>query len=145
VGANQLAQFAKALESAARAKDLAGVKAVGPSVIQAMVAMAASLRQQLPRQASPEESLAWEPETVPGDLYELPEPAKALARQARQALMTLLADDDSQAMAVWQRERRAFKKTLPPLVFNRLNSAMERCDFDSALSLLTEGDDDGND
>jgi two-component system sensor histidine kinase/response regulator len=144
VGANHLAQLAKTLESVARAKDLAGVKAVGPSVVQAMVAMAASLRQQLPRQVSSDEDEPGEPETVPGELCELPEPVKAMARQARQTLMTLLADDDSQAMAVWLRERRAFKKTLPPLVFNRLNSAMERCDFDSALSLLTEGCDDGD-
>ena len=76
---------------------------------------------------------------VPGDLRELPPPISAQARQAHLALLKLLEDDDSQAMVVWQHERSVFRDSLPSLIFNRLNAAMDRCDFESALNLLKEG------
>jgi len=57
---------------------------------------------------------------------------------AVQALRRLLKDDDSQAMALWQQRRALFKALLPPLAVNRLNNAIERCDFDGALTLLNE-------
>ena len=77
--------------------------------------------------------------TVPGALSELPASVKEQARQAHQSLVQLLEDYDSQAMVVWQQERSVFKKVLQPLTVTRLNSAMDRCDFESALSLLKEG------
>jgi hypothetical protein len=113
--------------------------AAAPALIEALKAMAASLHQQMSAPALPKDDGFREAWTVPGDLRELPRPVSAQAQQALQALVKLLEDDDSQAMVMWQQERGVFKHNLPPLTFTRLNTAMDRCDFESALRLLKEG------
>jgi len=139
VGAQDLAQLAGVLESAAKAHDALKVMAAAPAVVEALKAMCTSLRQQMSAPTLTQDDGFREAWTVPGDLRELPRPVSAQARQALQALVKLLEDDDSQAMVVWQQERGVFKHSLPPLTFTRLNTAMDRCDFESALSLLREG------
>jgi len=139
VGANDLAQLAGALEVAAKAHDAARVMEAAPPFIRALTAMVGALHQQMSLPPDPEDDGFREAWTVPGDLRELPPPISAQARQAHLALLKLLEDDDSQAMVVWQHERSVFRDSLPSLIFNRLNAAMDRCDFESALNLLKEG------
>ncbi|WP_374592263.1 response regulator [Aquabacterium sp.] len=59
-------------------------------------------------------------------------------QEAQEALRRLLEDYDSQAMVLWQQQRALFKMTLSPLTLTRLNNAIERCDFEGALTLLNE-------
>lgn len=105
VGAQDLAQLAGVLESAAKAHDALKVMAAAPAVVEALKAMCTSLRQQMSAPTLTQDDGFREAWTVPGDLRELPRPVSAQARQALQALVKLLEDDDSQAMVVWQQER----------------------------------------
>ena len=139
VGANDLALLAGTLETAAKAHDAVKVTGVAPPFIQALMAMVGSLHQQMSLPPEPEDEGFLDAWTVPGDLHELPPLLSDQARHAHVALMKLLEDDDSQAMVIWQQKRLMFKESLPPLIYNRLNAAMDRCDFESALNLLKEG------
>ena len=47
-------------------------------------------------------------------------------------------DADSAAIGLWRQEREGFRAVLHPLVFSRLDTAIEQCDFDAALRLLQE-------
>ncbi|MES2088356.1 MAG: response regulator, partial [Pseudomonadota bacterium] len=139
VGANDLAQLAGCLESAAKARDAVGVVAAAAPFVHALEMLADALRPQMPSLQQAAGGASGDPVTVPGELREVSGPVMAQARQAHQTMIRLLEDSDSQAMVVWQQERAVLKRILAPLAVNRLNSAMDRCDFESALSLLKEG------
>jgi chemotaxis protein histidine kinase CheA len=47
-----------------------------------------------------------------------------------------LSDSDSEALVLWQRDRRALMDALPAAAARALDEAMQRCDFDAALACV---------
>ncbi|MDI1259135.1 hypothetical protein [Aquabacterium sp.] len=59
-----------------------------------------------------------------------------------EALERLVHDSDSAAISLWRQQRAVFMTAFDPVVFSRLDTAIESCDFDAALALLQERLDD---
>jgi signal transduction histidine kinase/CheY-like chemotaxis protein/HPt (histidine-containing phosphotransfer) domain-containing protein len=53
-------------------------------------------------------------------------------------LRGLLAEGDSEALLLWRAQRSALMSTLPPAQAHALDDALQRCDFDAALHLLSD-------
>ncbi|MFO1288670.1 MAG: hypothetical protein U1F49_20490 [Rubrivivax sp.] len=64
------------------------------------------------------------------------EPGSAGVTADWTALRALLADSDSQALVLWTNSRTAFLSALPAPAAQRLDQAMQHCDFDAALACL---------
>jgi signal transduction histidine kinase/DNA-binding response OmpR family regulator len=130
IGADALAEQSGAIENAARQGDGAWLAEAVEPMVRNLLTLTEALRAQLP----PPDPREAPPAPRSAAARELPREA----REAQKSLRRLLEDYDSQAMVVWQQQCALFKMTLPPLTVTRLNNAMERCDFEGALTLLNE-------
>jgi HPt (histidine-containing phosphotransfer) domain-containing protein len=128
IGCTSLVDQAEAMESMAADHD-------GPSTRGAIEEVSRSLSRLL-------SNLAREIEPTDAD------PAKGLIKHEpssrdldlAQRLKQLAAECDSEALALWRRHRQDFMAWLPAVTATRLHTSLERCDFDSAFSLLDELD-----
>jgi len=127
IGAESLAAQAGRIEVAAKEADAVQLGAIVEPFLRDLQALVETLRAQLAGASETAAAAAPVPRAVPRQVQE-----------AQQALRRLLEDYDSQAMVLWQQQRALFKVTLSPLTLTRLNNAMERCDFEGALTLLNE-------
>ncbi len=64
-------------------------------------------------------------------------PVPALAPDAWPRLRRLLVDGDSDALVHWQAQRRSLMAALPAATAQALDKAVQGCDFEAALALLT--------
>jgi len=141
LGADALQAAAQALEEAARDADGAACQAVLARADQ-------RLAEVLDTLAGARDALALAARPV--DAAAGPAPASAAAAPAGDpaaappagapadldALVRLLRDSDSQALAWWQAHEPALRTQLSPVVLRRLGTAMARYDFDAALQAL---------
>jgi CheY-like chemotaxis protein len=127
VGAHSLAEQAAALESAARAGNAAPARAAAEVLAQTCerfaITVASALSESPPARQSP-----------------APRRGSTLDERLSGALAALLRDSDSEAVELWRRERDAFGRALPFHLFQRLERAIEACDFDAALTQLQSPD-----
>ncbi len=138
IGADALATQAGRIEVAAKEADAVQLGAIVEPFLSDLLELTEAVRDQLQDAAKPDPaSAAGGAATRPAS----PPRLRVVPRQVQevqQALRRLLEDYDSQAMVLWQQQRALFKVTLSPLTLTRLNNAMERCDFEGALTLLNE-------
>ncbi|RZK99738.1 MAG: hybrid sensor histidine kinase/response regulator [Rubrivivax sp.] len=126
VGAHELAQLSAELERAVQGRDTEGLRTVTQALQTAVTGLLALLQPQLRALGTPT--------ATPQDSPTLTELPPALT----EALLRLVQDSDSEAISVWRQQRGVFSAALHPLLFNRLDTAIEGCDFDAALHLLQE-------
>ncbi|MGH6648612.1 response regulator [Aquabacterium sp.] len=131
VGAHELTRLSAELERTVQAQDNDGLARISQTLQTAVGELLARLRPQLttPRHDPPTGSPA-----KPSRAHTLPELPPALT----EALLRLVQDSDSEAISVWRQQRGVFASAMHPLMFSRLDTAIEGCDFDAALTLLQE-------
>ncbi len=126
LGATTMAPLAGALETACKARQA-----------EAAAAALAALRPQLtPLLAALHQYFA---ETTANN----PTPASAAAGPAQlpdclPRLRQLLGEGDSDAIDLWGKHQQEFARALSPQVAQRIGTALQNFEFDSALSLLAE-------
>ena len=131
VGANDLARLSAELERAVKQQDAERTEALVQTIQEAMQALLVTLRPQLQEQGV----------AAPVSAHAHPESGDAFQAQA-DALQRLVHDSDSTAISLWRTQRKVFMDGFDPLMFGRLDAAIEGCDFDAALTLLQERLDD---
>ena len=133
VGAGELAAQASALEAVCKTQDGDAARQGVIALLDGAAPMARALAGLQP--PAPAEGGAGATEATRGQM-----PLQAEADLPMTELMHLLDDADSQALELWRNRRDAFRRGLPPDRFLRLDTAIEACDFDTALQQL-RGDD----
>ncbi len=134
IGAHGLAQLAAAVEQATRQRDEAAIGTAAALLLEQLDDFLAGLRPQLKAPAVP----------APVSASDIRPVASAGPDHSGQQhsqhveLERLVHDADSAAIGLWRQEREGFRAVLHPLVFTRLDTAIEQCDFDAALRLLQE-------
>jgi two-component system sensor histidine kinase/response regulator len=128
VGAHELTRLSAELERTVKAQDTDDLRSVTQTLHAAVNELLALLQPQL-RASAPNAPAAIEPEAV--TLAELP-------AELAEALLHLVQDSDSEAISVWRQQRGVFASAMHPLLFSRLDTAIEGCDFDAASHLLQE-------
>ncbi|RZL10758.1 MAG: response regulator [Rubrivivax sp.] len=127
VGAQPLAEQAAVLERAAQAGDVTTAQAAAEALAQTCERFAIAVASALSDSPPARQTLA-------------PRRGSTLDERLSAALAALLRDSDSEAVELWRRERDAFRRALPFHLFQRLERAIEACDFDAALTQLQSPD-----
>jgi len=126
LGMVAMAEAARALEASVNAAPAsvrpANVDLLTHELGAALDAAVAALQAQPPWPASADTALVSRPQALPMHWDEL---------------RRLLADSDSEALVLWQRDRRALMEVLPAAKARALDEAMQRCDFEGALGCLS--------
>ncbi|HIV69505.1 MAG TPA: response regulator [Candidatus Aquabacterium excrementipullorum] len=135
IGAHALAQLAAALEQATHRRDESAIGTAGALLLSQMDDFLDALRPQLAGHAGPTRATDV---AVDGVAEPAPLAGTAVQHGMHAALEHLVNDADSAAIGLWRQEREGFRAVLHPLVFSRLDTAIEQCDFDAALRLLQE-------
>jgi signal transduction histidine kinase/DNA-binding response OmpR family regulator/HPt (histidine-containing phosphotransfer) domain-containing protein len=128
VGATELARMSADLERAVQDRDAEGLRRVTQALQTAVNELLALLQPQL---------LAAAPHTSGTALQEVSNVAD-LPPELTEALLRLVQDSDSEAISVWRQQRGVFASAMHPVLFSRLDTAIEGCDFDAASHLLQE-------
>jgi len=128
VGAHELTRLLAALERTVKAQDTEGLRTVSQAVQTAVDELLALLHPQLSTHAPSPSPHAKPLEAV---MHHVPP-------ELTEALVRLVRDSDSEAISIWRQHRVAFAAAMHPLLFSRLDTAIESCDFDAALNLLQE-------
>ncbi len=134
IGAYALAQLASGLEQAAGQRDESSIATAASLLFGQLGEFIEALRPQLRGAVDPVTAPTSTPATsvaAMGTPLQTPPPQ-------HEELERLLEDADSAAIGLWRQTREAYRTMLHPLVFNRLDTAIEQCDFDTALGLLQE-------
>ena len=134
IGAYALAQLAAGLEQAAGQRDESSIATAASLLFDQLGEFIEILRPQLRGAVDPLTASTSTPAT---SLAATGTPLQAPPPQ-HEELERLLEDADSAAIGLWRQAREAYRAMLHPLVFNRLDTAIEQCDFDTALGLLQE-------
>ncbi|MFZ5525665.1 MAG: response regulator [Pseudomonadota bacterium] len=134
IGAYALAQLAAGLEQAAGQRDESSIATAASLLFDQLGDFIEALRPQLRGAIDPLMAPTSTPAT-PLAATGTPLPAPP---PQHEELGRLLGDADSAAIGLWRQTREAYRAVLHPLVFNRLDGAIEQCDFDTALGLLQE-------
>ena len=134
IGAYALAQLAAGLEQAAGQRDESSIATAASPLFDQLGDFIEALRPQLRGAIDPLMAPTSTPAT-PLAATGTPLPAPP---PQHEELGRLLGDADSAAIGLWRQTREAYRAVLHPLVFNRLDGAIEQCDFDTALGLLQE-------
>jgi signal transduction histidine kinase/DNA-binding response OmpR family regulator/HPt (histidine-containing phosphotransfer) domain-containing protein len=129
VGATELTRLSAELERTVKDQDTSGLARVSQALHAAMGELLAVLRPQLAVAGTPTT-----PTTSNAPTSNSPDLPPALT----DALLRLVQDSDSEAITVWRQHRGEFSAALHPVLFSRLDTAIESCDFDAALHLLQE-------
>gem|GEM_PF-6257253 len=133
IGAYALAQLASGLEQAAGQRDESSIATAASLLVGQLGDFVEALRPQVRGAVDPLTASTSTPATsrATGTPLQAPPPQ-------HEELERLLEDADSAAIGLWRQTREAYRAMLHPLVFNRLDTAIEQCDFDTALGLLQE-------
>ncbi|MBA4108700.1 MAG: hybrid sensor histidine kinase/response regulator [Leptothrix sp. (in: Bacteria)] len=129
IGANDMARLCAELERAVKLQSVERADSLVGVLKEATEALLLALIPQLQGDVAP--TLA-----PPADVD-----AEAIQAQT-QALERLVHDSDSAAISLWRNQRKVFMNAFDPVMFSRLDTAIEGCDFDAALALLQERLDD---
>ncbi|CAH0352869.1 Sensor histidine kinase RcsC [Aquabacterium sp. CECT 9606] len=129
IGANDMARLCAELERAVKQQSAERADSLVGALKEATEALLLALIPQLQGAAAPTAA-------PHADMD-----AKVIQVQTK-ALERLVHDSDSAAISLWRSQRKVFMNAFDPVMFSRLDTAIEGCDFDAALALLQERLDD---
>ncbi len=131
VGANDMARLCAELERSLKLQNADRTQALVAALTQSAGDLLTLLLPQLQTALAP----------APAPHADADETDDAVQAQT-EALERLVHDSDSAAISLWRQQRKVFTTAFDAVMFSRLDTAIEGCDFDAALSLLQERCDD---
>jgi CheY-like chemotaxis protein len=135
IGANDLQLAAADLEAAGKERQPDAASAALSTLMPLLTPLVTALQQFCAEEPALAEQ-ATDSGSESGRAEKLPDCLKQL--------MQLLREGDSDAIELWEKYREEFANLLTPQVINRIDTAFENYDFDSARALLAELPDPGD-